>query len=72
MAKILTIAFTSLENGGKDHPEKWIFYYPVGTKPGYPIPIARYIVEVIFFDKRPADLLIPFWRLFKKGETNNA
>lgn len=46
----------------------WIYYFPVGMKPSYPVPIARYLLEVIF-SYEPIGLcgVAPFWILFRKG-----
>ena len=62
-----------LREWSMDHPTKWIFYYPVGMKPGYPVPVARYIIEVIFLSYHEINPygLMPFWRLFRKGELND-
>lgn len=59
--------FNQIHEWSKKHPEKWIYYFHVGMKPGYPVPVGRYIIEVIYFDEQP-DLFMPFWSLFKKGE----
>ena len=50
---------------GKEHPEKWIYYYDCGVNVGYPIPVATYILEVTVLDREPAGIMIS--RLFQKG-----
>ena len=57
-----------LREWGKNHPEKWIYYFDCGTKPGYPIPVARRIIEVYIRDSYPGFGLMILWRLFQKGE----
>lgn len=41
---------------GKEHPEKWIYYYDRGVNVGYPIPVATYILEVTVLDMEPGRL----------------
>lgn len=48
------------------HPEKWVYYHDCGTAPGYPVPVARRILEVTFSDKEPTGILL-FSVLFQKG-----
>ena len=40
-------------------PEKWVYYHNCGMAPSKPIPIARNIIEVLFYDMEPARPPIP-------------
>lgn len=65
--KDLEDCFRQLREWSMSHPDNlWIYYFPVGMRPSYPVPVARYLMEVIFFDKCPG-MLMPFWTLFRKG-----
>ena len=55
-----------LEEYGKAHPEKWIYFYACGMGPGYPIPVARNLFEVSIYNAEPASILL-FSRLFQRG-----
>ena len=37
-----------------EHPEKWVYYHNCGMAPAYPVPVARHVLEVYFFDEQPA------------------
>jgi len=59
-----------LREFANQHPEKWIYYCPLGMKPNFPVPIARYSFEVNFYDTKPT-LLMFMWNLFQEGHKNN-
>ena len=42
----------------KNHREKWVYYHDCGVAPSKPVPVARNIFEVHFFDEEPARLLL--------------
>lgn len=48
------------------HPEKWIYIHNCGIGPGYPIPVAKQLLEVSIYDTEPAGLLL-FSSLFQEG-----
>lgn len=54
-----------LREYGKQHPEKWIYYYNCGLGPAYPVPVARNLFEVVIYDAEPIGIL--FYRLFQEG-----
>lgn len=55
-----------LQEYGKEHPERWIYFHDCGMGPGYPVPVARNLFEVSIFDAEPAGIIL-FSRLFQKG-----
>lgn len=59
--------FQQLQQYGKQHPEKWIYYYDCGVGPGYPVPVARQLFEVSIYDAEPAGMML-FSRLFQEGK----
>lgn len=58
--------FKQLRQWCSDHREKWVYYYDCGIAPSKPIPIARNIFEVHFFDVKPARPLL-FNRCIQEG-----
>lgn len=58
-----------LREYGKNHPEKWIYFYNCGAGPAYPIPVARYLFEVAIYDREPASLMF-MYNCFQKGRGN--
>ena len=50
----------------KNHLEKWVYYHDCGVAPSKPVPIARNIFEVHFFDEEPARPLL-FSRCMQEG-----
>ena len=54
-----------LEEYGKKHPEKWIFYSDCGMRPGKPIPVAEQLFEVEIADECPPGMFL--WKCFQEG-----
>ena len=48
------------------HKDKWVYFHDCGMAPSYPIPVARNIFEVEFFDAEPVAIMLS-WRLFQTG-----
>lgn len=48
------------------HKEKWVYYHDCGMGPSKPIPVAKNIFEVQFYDADPAAPIIPS-RCFQEG-----
>ncbi len=48
------------------HKDKWVYYHDCGVAPSKPIPVARNVFEVVFFDAEPAAIMWS-WRLFQIG-----
>lgn len=42
----------------KNHREKWVYYHDCGLAPSKPVPVARNIFEVNFYDSEPAYLML--------------
>ena len=64
--KDFTDCINQLEEWASNHPEKWVYYHNYGVAPGYPVPVARNVFEVEFFDWEPAALMWS-WVLFQEG-----
>lgn len=58
-----------LSKWGSEHPEKWIYYTDCGIGPANPVPVARHIIEVSFFNAEPACPVL-FSRTFQEGCEN--
>lgn len=54
----------------ENHKEKWVYFHDCGVAPSKPIPVARNVLEVVFFDAEPAAIML-FWQLFQKGCNRN-
>lgn len=49
-----------------NHREKWVYYHDAGIGPAKPVPVARNIFEVAFFDAEPARPVL-FSRCIQEG-----
>lgn len=58
--------FKQLDDYCKQNPKKWIYFSDCGVRPGKPVPVAEWCLEVEHFDKKPAALMI-FWKLRQRG-----
>ena len=56
----------------KGNPKKWVFarFDPL-ARPGKPVPLPEYNVEVVLFDKEPEGLM-PFYELWQEGYREKA
>ena len=57
---------TQLKEWCKNHLEKWVYYHDCGVAPSKPVPVARNILEVHFFDEEPARPIL-FSRCIQEG-----
>ena len=57
---------TQLNEWCQNHRDKWVYYHDCGVAPSKPIPVARNIFEVQFFDAEPARPLL-FTCCIQKG-----
>lgn len=57
-------AFDFLHKMAKSDKVRNIYYYPIGLRPGKPVPVAQYVMEVaVNVDDRNVSMI--FWRAIK-------